>query len=139
MNMQNYGLVFHHFGLAVQDISASIKLLGGLGYECGEEVHDPLQEVILVWCSHEAMPAIELVGRTDRPGPLDNILEHNIESIYHICYSSSSIDASIVAIKADGIRVLPVVTPKPAVLFDGRPVGFYQLRGLGLIEIVEGS
>ncbi len=139
MTMQNYGLVFHHFGLAVQNISVAIKLLNGLGYECGEEIHDPLQEVILVWCSHNAMPAIELVGSTELPGPLDNILKHNSESIYHICYSSSNIDASIGAIKADGIRVLLVVEPKPAVLFGGCPVGFYQLRGLGLIEIVEES
>lgn len=135
--MRNYGLTFDHFGLAVRDMTASIKLLDGLGYSCGEQIYDPLQEVLLVWCQHDTMPAVELVSSTDRPGPLDNILTQNSESIYHLCYSSSSIEKSIDAIKLDGIRVMPVSDPKPAVLFGGQSVGFYLLRGLGLIEIVE--
>ena len=112
-------------------------MLEGLGYRCGEEIHDPLQEVRLVWCEHDRMPAVELVAPTDNPGPVDNILEHSSESIYHFCYEASNIEASVDAIKADGIRVLPVAPPKPAVLFGNRRVGFYQLRGFGLIEIVE--
>ena len=43
------------------------------------------------------------------------------------------------AIKSAGIRVMTVAAPKPAVLFDGKIVGFYQVKGFGLIEIVEES
>jgi methylmalonyl-CoA/ethylmalonyl-CoA epimerase len=139
MTLENYGLTFHHLGLAVRDIPDALKVLRGLGYECADEIHDPLQEVRLVWCQHVAMPAVELVAPTDKPGPVDNILEHSSESIYHSCYQSPSIEESVAAIKKDGIRVLPVVAPKPAVLFGGRLVGFYQLKGFGLIEIVEES
>lgn len=139
MTLQHYGLSFHHLGLAVRDVPAALKVLRGLGYECGDEVFDPLQDVRLVWCQHVSMPAVELVAPTEKPGPIDNILEHSSESIYHTCYESKSIDESIAAIKVDGIRVLPVAPPKPAVLFDGRLVGFYQLKGFGLIEIVEES
>lgn len=139
MTLTNYGLSFHHLGLAVRDVPAALRVLQGLGYECGEEVHDALQGVRLVWCQHDTMPAVELVAPTDTPGPVDNILEHSSESIYHTCYQSASIEQSISTIKDDGIRVLPVASPKPAVLFGGRRVGFYQLKGFGLIEIVEES
>lgn len=139
MNLQNYGLTFHHFGLAVRDVPAALRVLRGLGYECAEEIHDPLQEVRLLWCEHVSMPAIELVAPTEKPGPIDNILEHGSESIYHICYQSKNIEDCVAAIKSDGVRVLPVASPKPAVLFGGRLVGFYQLKGFGLIEIVEDS
>ena len=139
MNLDSFGLRFHHFGLAVRDVPAALNVLRGLGYRCQDEIHDPLQEVRLVWCDHPAMPAVELVAPSDKPGPVDNILEHSTESIYHLCYEASDIDESVEAIKASGLRVLPVAPPKPAVLFGGRRVGFYQLRGFGLIEILEDS
>lgn len=137
MNWKNYGLQFHHFGLAVREVPGTLKVLQGMGYTCGEQIHDPLQQVMLVWCEHPQMPAIELVSPSGEAGPLDNILSNDSEVIYHLCYSSSDIIASVAAIKDEGIRVLPVAAPKPAVLFDGKQVGFYQIKGFGLIEIVE--
>ncbi len=137
MSLKDFGLTFHHFGLAVSSVPAARKVLEGMGYECGDEVYDPLQEVILVWCDHGAMPAVELVAPTDQPGPLDNIVTQNSASVYHLCYSATDIDATVAAIKDSGIRVLPVAAPKPAVLFGGKKVGFYQVKGFGLIEIVE--
>jgi methylmalonyl-CoA/ethylmalonyl-CoA epimerase len=137
VSLENFGLRFHHFGLAVTDTAAGRKVLEGMGYRCGDEIHDPLQEVQLVWCSHLAMPAVELVAPTDKPGPLDNIAEDNTGNVYHLCYSADDIEASIESIKAAGIRVMTVAPPKPAVLFGGKTVGFYQVKGFGLIEIVE--
>lgn len=135
--MTNYGLQFHHFGLAVRNVAQALKVLQGMGYVCGEQIHDPLQNVMLIWCEHQRMPAVELVSAFTDGGPLDKILNDNPQLIYHICYSSFDILASIAAIKDDAIRVLPVSSPKPAVLFNGKQVGFYQIKGFGLIEIVE--
>ena len=137
MNPIQYGLRFHHFGLAVRNATAAVKVLEGMGYKIGEQIHDPLQKVMLIWCEHEEMPAIELVSPADTPGPLDNILSDQSELIYHLCYGSSDIAASVSAISDSGIRVLPVAPPKPAILFGGQQVGFYQVKGFGLIEIVE--
>ena len=137
MTLLNYGLQFHHFGLAVRDVPGALKVLQGMGYSYGEQIHDSLQKVMLVWCDHPRMPAIELVSPSVEAGPLDTILRDSSELIYHLCYRSSDILASVAAIKADGIRVLPVSPPKPAVLFGGKQVGFYQIKGFGLIEIVE--
>lgn len=137
MNPTDFALTFHHFGLAVRNIDAARKVLGGMGYHCGEDVYDPLQEVTLVWCDHETMPAVEIVAPTGKPGPVDSIVAASDAAVYHLCYSAPSIDASVTAIREAGVRIIPIVPPKPAVLFGGKHVGFYQVRGFGLIEIVE--
>jgi methylmalonyl-CoA/ethylmalonyl-CoA epimerase len=137
MIANRFGMKFHHFGLAVRDVAGARKVLENLGYACGEEIYDPLQEVRLVWCEHETMPAVELVAPTDKPGPLDNIVVENSGTIYHLCYESPNIDEAVNAIKESGARVITVAPPKPAVLFGGKRVGFYQVKGFGLIEIVE--
>jgi methylmalonyl-CoA/ethylmalonyl-CoA epimerase len=139
VTVEGYGLHFHHFGLAVRKMASTLAVLRGLGYQCDEPVYDELQEVNLVWCEHDDMPAVELVSPTGAPGPVDKILEQSAESVYHLCFSSDSIERSLAAMKDDGIRVIPVVDTKPAVLFQNRLVGFYQVKGLGLIEIVENS
>lgn len=139
MSLTDFGFTFHHFGLAVRKIDAARKVLEGMGYSCCDTVYDPLQEVSLVWCDHPNMPAVEIVAPTDKPGPLDAIIASSDASVYHMCYEAVSIEDSVSAIREADIRIIPVVLPKPAVLFDGRHVGFYQLRGFGLIEIVEAS
>ena len=111
--------------------------VAGFGYHCNESVYDPLQEVNLIWCEHDSMPAVELVSPTGLPGPIDKILELNSESVYHICFAAQNTEASVAAMKNDGVRVIPMVAAKPAVLFGNQTVGFYQVKGLGLIEIVE--
>lgn len=134
---ENFGLTFDHFGLAVRDPDGALRVLHGLGYDSGDSVYDPLQNVNLIWCEHAEMPAVELVSPAETPGPLQNILSEQPEMLYHLCFSSANLEASVAAIRDAGIRVLPVAEPKPAVLFGGRKVGFYQVRGFGLVEIVE--
>lgn len=137
---QGYGLEFDHFGLATRDAGKTLAFLRGMGYQTPEALHDPLQRVNLVLCQHPAMPAVEVIFAAEESGPLDAILAQQPQSIYHLCYRSPSLQASLAALKADGQRVALVSAPKPAVLFDGREVSFYMVRGFGLIEIIdEGS
>lgn len=137
MNTVDCGLRFHHFGLATRDAEKTTLILQGLGYRLGEAIFDPLQNVHLIWGEHDSMPAIEVVYPSDSAGPLDAYLVDHSEMVYHLCYVSSNIDSSLAALKDAGLRVLPVIAPKPAVLFDGKLVGFYMAKGLGLIEILE--
>lgn len=130
-------LRFHHFGLATRNAGETSRMLLGLGYRLGEPIFDPLQNVNLIWCEHDSMPAVEVVYPSDDPGPLDTYLTEFSEMVYHLCYVASDIEASIEAMKAAGLRILPVVAPKPAVLFGGKSVGFYMAKGIGLIEILE--
>jgi methylmalonyl-CoA/ethylmalonyl-CoA epimerase len=130
-------LKFHHLGLATRNPDETGRMLRGLGYSIADPIFDPLQNVHLIWCAHDSMPAIEVVYPSDDPGPLDTYLAEFPELIYHLCYVAKDIQSSVDAMKSAGLRVLPVSAPKPAVLFDGRQVGFYMARGIGLIEILE--
>lgn len=137
MNPQHYGLSFHHYGLAVKDATAAQSFLMGMGYHIGERIYDPLQRVNLHWCTAVSAPAIELVSPADNPGPLDRMLAEQDTLVYHLCFESREIEQSLSQIRDDGHRVLCVVPPKPAVLFGGKRVGFYLIKGFGLIELLE--
>ena len=135
--MEQYGLTFHHFGLAVTQPEKAIKFLQGLGYRTGESVHDPLQNVNLVWCISPSMPAVEIISPTSSPGPLDNFLKGRDQTIYHLCYESDNVQEFLQMMKDNSIRALCVSPPNQAILFENRAVSFYMIDGFGLIEILE--
>ena len=137
MNPQNYGLIFHHFGLAVSDIDQALPFMKGLGYSPGELIYDPQQNVNLIWCDHPQMPSVEIIASNGNPGPLDHYLSNMSDLIYHICFLSQDVKSSLSAIRNDKIRVLPVSPPKPAVLFDWKEVSFYIIKGFGLVELLQ--
>jgi len=133
----NFGLSFHHLGLALQDDVQSIMFLRGQGYEIGEKVFDFEQNVHLRFCQSVDMPAVELVLPGSGVGPLTPILKHYNEIMYHSCYETEELGLSLSAMEASGLRILHVSPPKPALLFGGRKVSFYKVMGFGLIEILE--
>ncbi len=135
--MQQFGLGFHHFGLATRDEALSLRFLGAMGYTSGERTYDPLQRVNLVLCHHETMPSVEVISPADEPGPLDAMLQRQPESIYHLCYTTTDLKATLNAMRDAGHRAMPVVPPRPARLFGESLVSFYMVRGIGLIEILE--
>ncbi len=135
--MRSFGLTFHHFGLATRTPEKAVAFLRGLGYDIGETVHDPLQKVNLIMCPSDSMPPVEVIFPTDEPGPLAAILADRNESLYHVCYRSRDLSASIEALKQAGNRVVQVAARQPATLFAKKYVSFYLVRGFGLIEILE--
>jgi methylmalonyl-CoA/ethylmalonyl-CoA epimerase len=135
--VQGFGLRFDHFGLATRDADKTLAFLRGLGYQTPNAIHDPLQRVNLVLCKHPAMPAVEVIFAANEEGPLETILSQNPQAIYHLCFRSSDLAATLAAMKKAGHRSLVVSPSKPAVLFDFLPVSFYMVNGFGLIEIIE--
>ena len=143
--MNQYGLKFHHFGLAVRGAEKAVSFLKGLGYGVGETVFDPLQNVNLIMCKgeDEYAPAVEIIfkapanGGEEQSSPLDSVLSGRSEIIYHLCYETRNLSGTLEKIKAAGFRVLTVSSPKPAALFGGGEVSFYMIKGFGLIEILE--
>lgn len=129
-------LKFHHLGLATAKPDLTIRFVTAMEYTIGEEVADPLQNVRLRMCYHSHSPAIEIIYASDTPGPLQNILKTQQTAIYHTCYECEDIAATVKSIKAAGFRVLEVSPPKPAILFNNRPVAFYMVNGFGLIELL---
>ncbi len=133
-----FGLTFHHLGLAAKDVGAASRFLSGLGYRAGPMVFDPLQNVNLGMLIHPEMPDVEIIHPAQGAGPLDDLLSsHRDGLVYHMCYTSCDLDKSLEAIEADGLRLFEVSQPKPAVLFGGKPVSFYVIGGVGLIEIID--
>jgi methylmalonyl-CoA/ethylmalonyl-CoA epimerase len=133
----DFGLSFDHFGLATRDSGKAVAFLRGLGYQAGPTVFDPLQNVNLILCVSTNMPAVEVIFPAETAGPLDVILKDRNEAFYHLCYRSPDLAASLAGMRNAGHRVLQVAPPKPAILFDHRPVSFYFVKTFGLIEIVE--
>lgn len=129
---------FHHFGLAAVDPVRATAFVAQLGYHCSSAVFDPLQNVHLRWCECDCAPAIEIVSPAERDGPLGRILIDQPSSFYHLCYEIevTTTDA-LDTLRVGGARVVTVLAPLPAVLFDGRNVSFHMVQGFGLIELLE--
>jgi hypothetical protein len=133
-----FGLEFHHFGLAVRDPAQSFRYLAALGYREGSTCFDAHQRVNLAMRHHEAMPDVEIIWPGSEPSPIDRMLQHSTNVIYHLCYTSNDVEGSIAAIEAAGLEVLPISEPAPAPLFGGLEVSFYSILEFGIIEIIQG-
>ena len=137
--MQELGLTFHHLGLAAREPEEALKVLRGLGYSCGKIIFDPEQNVRLAMCHHPAMPSVEVIAPgSDGKTPIDRLVaKHGGGIVYHLCYTTKDLAASLAAIQNNGLHATCVAQPAPAVLFGGERVSFYLLDGIGLIEIIE--
>ena len=131
-------LVFHHFGLAVKQPGTATTLLSTLGYRIGETVFDPIQNVHLALCFHDHQPAVEVIWPATDGGPIDSLVQrHSAGIVYHLCYETSDLTAALVQLKDAGLRAICISPPSPAPLFGGRKVSFYNIVGMGLVEILE--
>jgi hypothetical protein len=136
--MAAFGLTFHHLGLAVPRPDEAMTFLSGLGYQIGERIYDPEQNVNLMLCRHPQMPAVEIIYPGNGPGPIDKYVTRRASGIvYHACFETKDRAASITAIAAAKLNPICVSEPLPAVLFGGRAVSFYMVVGMGLVEILE--
>lgn len=132
-----YGLSFHHLGLAVKKPDHAVRFLQALGYQIGEFVFDPLQNVSLAMATHVDQPDVEIIYPSKTPGPLDNLLKKQKDGlVYHLCYTTKDPEASIELMKADGLGILCVSPPKETVLFDKKEASFYIVMNIGLIELI---
>jgi methylmalonyl-CoA/ethylmalonyl-CoA epimerase len=136
--MVNDALRFHHFGLAVKKAEIGAKYLQALGYAVGEAVFDPIQNVHLAMGTHESEPAVEVIWPASNTGPVDGMVQrHTAGIIYHVCYETSDLEGALAGLREAGLKVICISPPYPAPLFGGRKVSFYNVVGMGLIEILE--
>jgi hypothetical protein len=131
-------LAFHHFGLAVREPEGAATFLSGLGYRLGEALFDPNQNVHLILGTHETQPAVEIIYPGADEGPIDKWVQRYASGIiYHLCYSTQNLEEILAQWEARGLQAVCVSSPKPALLFGGRRVSFYNVVGMGLVEILE--
>lgn len=135
---QNSYLKFHHFGLAVRRPDEARMFVSALGYRMGPAVFDPVQNVQLQLCTHETHPAVEIIWPGSPGGPIDRLAQRHASGIiYHLCYETDDLDAALAGFNDSKLNVICISPPTPAPLFDGRPVSFYNIVGIGLVEILQ--
>lgn len=127
---------FNHFGLAVFNFEPAVSFFRKLGYEVSPPVSDLEQNVELVMCTAQAQPAVELIKALNEKSPVWPFLKKNNEMVYHTCYTVNNIEQAINK-NLKGFRVIKLSEPKPAILFQNALVGFYYVKGIGLIELLE--
>jgi methylmalonyl-CoA/ethylmalonyl-CoA epimerase len=137
MMLEPGSLTFHHFGLASDRPESCAAFLSALGYQLGETIHDPEQNVQLALATHPHQPTVEIVSPGPTPGPISAIIAANRHGIYHLCYECDDAAAAVASMKQRGLRVVCVSPAKKALLFGGRRVSFYNVSGFGLIELLE--
>jgi hypothetical protein len=131
-------LVFHHLGLAVRRPKDAVAFTSSLGYQIGETVFDREQNVNLIMCTHEIQPAVEIIWPANSKGPVHGLIDrHPTGVIYHVCYATDDLSAALAGLKKSGLDAVCVCPPKRAALFGGRKVSFYNVVGIGLVEILE--
>ena len=109
----------------------------GLNYRLGETVFDPQQNVFSLLCLHETEPAIEILWPGETKGPIDDLTRRNPPGIiYHLCYETGNLAGALAQLETDGNHVICISPPKTAPLFANRKVSFYNVIGIGLIEIL---
>ena len=134
----NSHLKFHHLGLALRRPDQALTFVRALGYEVGHSVFDPEQNVHLAMCVHKTEPALELIWPGNGQGPIDKLVQRHASGIvYHTCYVTEDLRAALAALEGRGVPPICISPPKPAVLFDGKKVSFYNIPGAGLVEILE--
>jgi hypothetical protein len=137
--LENLGLNFHHFGLAVHQPAEAFAYLAALGYREGAEEYDSQQRVNVAMRHHAEMPDVEVIWPGDGPSPIDRMIKGRDSLIYHLCYWTPDAGGSLAAIAAAGLQVRTVSEPCPAILFGGLAVSFHLIGGVGMIELIHGS
>ena len=135
--MNAYGLDFHHLGLAVRKPDNAMAFLDGLGYRRGNVIYDPEQNVNLSLCSSDASPDVEVIWPAKGKSPVDRLLSRQVALVYHMCYATDDLAGALARMEGDGHRAVVLAPPKPAILFEGLKVSFYEVVGFGMIEIID--
>jgi methylmalonyl-CoA/ethylmalonyl-CoA epimerase len=135
---KNPHLKFHHFGLAVRRPDEARIFVTTLGYRLGDSVFDPAQNVHLQLCTHDTHPTVEIIWPGDTGGPIDKLAQRHASGIiYHVCYETENLEAALAVFNGAKLRVVCISPPTHAPLFGGRSVSFYNIVGIGLIEILQ--
>ena len=133
----NAHLKFHHLGLAVARPDFAKQFVLAMGYDLIHTVYDSLQNVNLCMCVHATEPDIEIIWPGATQGPIHDLTtRHTTGIVYHVCYETADLTLALAKLAESGIKALCISPPKPAPLFHGRPVSFYNVRGVGLVEIL---
>lgn len=129
----------HHVAIAVRDIRAQREGYMERGFTCTDIVYDPIQNVELSMCVKAGGTAVELVGVHNEKSPVFGLLNKvgRDDLAYHLCYHVEHVQKTLAALREKGVSFSSVTKEDPAILFQGEPVCFIYVNGVGLIELTE--
>jgi hypothetical protein len=123
---------FHHIGFIVNDIDFYEK---NLLYERKlNEIIDPIQNAKLSLYSNYSESFIELIQPMSKDSFTWNALERFGNHYHHICYSVNNFFELEIIIKK--LKLIKILDPVPALLFDNMYVTFYIDRNKKIIEFL---
>ena len=125
----------HHSGFVVTDIERWEK---NMIYEKKvAEVFDPLQNAKLALYTNYSDSFIELIQPMNETAYTWNSLQKAGDHFNHFCYEvENNVELTEVVSR---MRMLKVLGPIPALLFEGRQICFYYTKNKQIVEFVINS
>ena len=127
-----------HIGYAVRSIQDYLDEFYVPLFEpasIGPIVTDPEQRVRVAFVTLEGGERIELIEPIGDSSPVSRYLTDPRGGLYHVCYSTDSLEESISDLR--GRRCMLVSGPTPAAAFAGRRIAFLLTPQRDIIELVE--
>lgn len=98
-------------------------------------VDDPIQKVRIAFATLSGGERIELIEPMEDSSPVSKFLTDRRGGLYHLCYSTASLEEAIDRFREKGCMVFS--GPTPAAAFDGRRIVFLFTPQRDMIELVE--
>lgn len=124
-------MILHHVGYVVRDITCYQKVLNLPSPLI--QVTDPMQQALIALFKQPGNPYIELIQPLNESSPTWNFLQKHGEGFHHHCYECME-EAMWQQVTSQ--RMIKVMGPVPAVLFDGRTVYFFVTRKMEIVEFL---
>lgn len=131
-NNENFGASFHHIGVACKNINetfVNLKILLPINIQFSEIIYDSKLKANLQLIRLGDHYFMELVSGKI----VENILKKNM-FLYHTCFEVNNIFEFGKKLRQK--KFIPLMSPTPADLFDGRLVQFFQ-SPMGIVEILQ--
>ncbi|MBL7933733.1 MAG: VOC family protein [Bacteroidia bacterium] len=125
-------MIFHHSGFVVKDLARSEKNL--IYQEKLKEVIDPVQQARLSLYTNFSGGHIELIEPLNDQAYTWEALQKKGNHFHHFCYTVAN--ATELNTIIEKYRLIEVLKPVPAILFDNKLVCFYYSRNKELIEFL---
>jgi methylmalonyl-CoA/ethylmalonyl-CoA epimerase len=127
------GARFHHVGVAARELDVEERFFAMLGYARErEDVVDERQGVRARFLVGGG-PRIELLVDLPGSGGVGEWLKRGI-TLYHLAYEVDDLTSSGERLGALGAKL--IVGPLPAIAFDHRPIEFWLLPTMMLVELI---
>jgi hypothetical protein len=122
----------HHLGFIVKDIDIYQSKM--IFEEKIADIVDPLQNARLCLYKNFSNSFIELIQPLNEKAFTWNSLQKNGDHFAHLCYVVANADE--MESFADEHKLIQVLEPIPAELFNGKNVCFYYTRNRQIVEFI---